>query len=149
MLLNFMPTDRHLLPLQRIHLPSGDELELRTRVHGILSAMYPQGSGVERRKEIRYPYPHLVYLSAVGTDGISPTRESIVVDGKHLAEHGLTFFHPEPIPHRRMIASLEAGRGRWLGVLVDLTWCRFTKLGWYESGGRFLQIVQSPFKQAG
>ena len=148
--LDVMPTDRHLLPFQRIHLPSGDELELRTRVNGILSAMYPHGhgSGIERRQEIRYPYPHLVYLSPVGADGVSATGESIVVTGKHLTEHGLTIYHPEPLSHRRMIASLEAGRGRWLGVLVDLSWCRFTDRGWYESGGRFLQLVQSPMRQA-
>jgi hypothetical protein len=36
-----------------------------------------------------------------------------------------------------------------MGVLVDLKWCRFTRHGWYESGGRFLQIVPSPLRQGG
>jgi hypothetical protein len=144
-----MGTIRLLLPFRRVKLSSGNELELRTRVHGIVSAMYPHGATLERRRETRYPYPKLVHLTPVGDDGCTPAGEPIVVVGKDLAEHGLSFFHPEPIPHRRMIASLDMGRGRWLGVLVDLRWCRFTKAGWYESGGRFLQIVQSPLKQAG
>ncbi|HEY2882403.1 MAG TPA: hypothetical protein VGJ15_08220, partial [Pirellulales bacterium] len=50
------------------------------------------------------------------------------------------FFHAEPLVHRKMIASFHAGDNRWLGLLIDLWWCRFSQ-GWYESGGRFLQAV--------
>ncbi len=144
-----MAIPRPLLSSRRVNLSSGAELELRTRVQGILSAMYPHGVTLERRGEIRYPYPHLLYLNSVGDDGFTPSGEPVVVVGKHLAEHGLSFYHAEPMPHRRMIVSLETGQGNWLGVLIDLSWCRFTRLGWYVSGGRFLQIVQSPVKQAG
>ena len=48
-----------------------------------------------------------------------------------------------------MIVSLRTGTGAWLGFLIDLTWCRFTKQGWYESGGRFLQSVLSPIDEDG
>jgi len=48
-----------------------------------------------------------------------------------------------------MIASLEIGKGRWFGFLIDLNWCRFTKDGWYESGGRFIQTVLSPMERDG
>ena len=41
-----------------------------------------------------------------------------------------------PLPFRRMIASLEVRRGEWAGFLADITWCRFTQHGWYDSGGR-------------
>jgi hypothetical protein len=43
-----------------------------------------------------------------------------------------------------MIATLESSNGVRLGFIIDLSWCRFTKHGWYESGGRFLQSVLSP-----
>jgi hypothetical protein len=43
-----------------------------------------------------------------------------------------------------VIASLECGKGRWLAFLMDVSWCRFTKGGWYESGGRFLQTALAP-----
>jgi len=61
----------------------------------------------------------------------------------------LGFYHPHPLPYRRMIVSLETGDGRWLSFLIDLTWCRFTKQGWYESGGRFLQPVDPPIELTG
>ena len=79
-------------------------------------------------------------------DGRTPEGESLVVVGKHLSERGLGFYHPKPLPYRRVIASLESN-GLWLGFLIDLKWCRFTRQGWYESGGRFLEVVPSPVEQ--
>lgn len=115
--------------------------DVRTQVWGLLTSLYPQNDLAERRGETRYPFPYLVHLTPVAEDGLSPQGETLVVVGKHLSERGLGFYHPQPLAHRRMIVSLETGGGRWLGFLIDLNWCRFTRQGWYESGGRFLQSV--------
>lgn len=123
---------------------SSAESNVSQRITSLLAALYPQGAIIDRRREVRYPYPHLVYLTPLAEDGRSPTGSSIVVAGKQLSENGLGFFHQQPLPHRRMIASLDQGRGQWLGLVIDLTWCRFTKFGWYESGGRLLEVVDSP-----
>lgn len=103
---------------------------------------------LERRRERRHPYPHLVLLTPVARDGGCLLDETIVVIGKHLSEHGLDFYHREPVAHRRMIASLETGAGRYVGLLLDLTWCRFTRHGWYDNGGRFLSVAESPLAAA-
>ncbi|MFW5692678.1 MAG: hypothetical protein ACOCWL_00540 [Thermoguttaceae bacterium] len=121
--------------------------EVRTQVWGLLTTLYPKHEMVERRRDTRYPFPYLVHLTPVGEDGVTPEGETIVVVGKHLSERGLGFYHPKPLPHRRMIASLQAAGGQWMGFLIDLSWCRFTKQGWYESGGRFLDPVLSPMQQ--
>jgi hypothetical protein len=123
-----------------------EEEEVRLQVWGLLHALYPQREFVERRTDTRYPFPYLIHLTPVADDGITPAGETIVVVGKHLSEGGLGFYHPQPLPYRRMIASFES-HGRWLGFLIDLNWCRFTCQGWYESGGRFLQAVLSPIRQ--
>ncbi|MDZ4820786.1 MAG: hypothetical protein SGJ20_17615 [Planctomycetota bacterium] len=128
-----------------LSLPEG---ELGNWVHRILTAMYPHGLAQDRRRDVRYPYPHLIYITAVGDDDC-PMEESLVVTGKHLSEGGLSFYHPEPISYRRVIASLDTGNGKFLGILLDLCWCRFTRQGWYESGGRFIRIVQSPVRSGG
>ncbi len=122
---------------------SPDE-EVQAQVAGLLATLFPKGQLVERRREQRYPFPHLIHLTPVNGDGQTPEGESIVVVGKHLSERGLGFYHAKPLSHRRMIASLEAGNGQWIAFLIDLNWCRFTKQGWYESGGRFLRSVLSP-----
>lgn len=117
--------------------------DIRARVHELLLAMYPPGPPMERRVDRRYPYPRLIRLTPVAEDGCTPMGTSLVVVGHNLSERGLGFFHQAVIPYRRVIASFDAGDDRWLGLLVDLAWCRFTKLGWYECGGRFVQAVSA------
>jgi hypothetical protein len=121
--------------------------EVRVQVWGLLTALYPRNDLMERRRDNRYPFPCLVYLTPVAADGHTPVGEPVVVVGKHLSEKGLGFYHTKPLPHRRMIASLEGGRGRWFAFLMDLSWCRFTKGGWYESGGRFVETALSPIEK--
>ncbi len=127
---------------------TGDD-EVKAQVLGILATLYPRNDLIERRRDVRYPFPCLVHLTPVADDGRTPIGETLVVVGRHLSEHGLGFYHQRPVPHRRMIASLEVGRGRWFGFLIDLSWCRFTKDGWYESGGRLLQTAVSPMEESG
>ncbi|HEY4761701.1 MAG TPA: hypothetical protein VIH42_14070 [Thermoguttaceae bacterium] len=130
-----------LLPECDVH----QEETVCTHVWELLSTLYPKDDILERRRENRYPFPHLIHLTPVADDGKTPQGKSIVVVGKHLSQRGLGFYHPTPLPYRRMIASLQCN-GHWLGFLIDLKWCRFTKQGWYESGGRFIQAVPSPIK---
>jgi hypothetical protein len=122
---------------------SADDL-LRRQVWEILAGLVPRAHHPERRGMQRFPYPHLLYLTPVEEDGVSPAGSSIVVVGKHLSERGLGFFYQHPLANRRMIASLEVQPSRYVGFLLDITWCRFTQHGWYDSGGRFLQAVPSP-----
>ncbi len=139
------------LPMPQVDLlgaPVGEaDDEIRTQVWGLLTALYPRNDLIERRRDSRYPFPCLVHLTPVGPDGLTPEGETVVVVGKHLSEHGFGFYHQAPLPHSRMIASLESGKGHWLGFLINLNWCRFTKDGWYESGGRFLQTALSPMEK--
>jgi hypothetical protein len=47
-----------------------------------------------------------------------------------------------------MIASFEYGDDHWVGLVLQLTWCRFSRHGWYDNGGRFLQVAVSPLEDA-
>jgi hypothetical protein len=117
---------------------------IAAQVRTLLSGAYPEGRLVERRASPRYPYPRLVVLTPVRGESLAPVGPPLVAVGRQLSETGLGLFHPAPLPFRLVIASLEDSDGGWLGFLLDLTWCRFTRHGWYESGGRFLQVVASP-----
>ncbi len=120
-----------------------------SQVWGLLAGIQPAGKALERRREQRYPYPRLVLLTPVQADGQTPDGPTFVAVGKHLSERGLGFFHPQPLVHRLVVASLETADGRWLGFLLDIRRCRFTRQGWYESGGRFLRAVASPMTARG
>jgi len=126
-----------------------DESCIAEHVRGLLAAMDPRGNPLEKRSDRRYPYPYLVYLTPVSKDGLTPAGEPVVVVGKHLSECGLGFYHPKPLVFRRVIATLETAVGARIGFLMDLTWCRFTREGWYESGGRFLCLARSPISVDG
>ena len=120
------------------------EESIQSRICGLLTSFQPRPARLDRRSRQRYPFPYLIHLTPLGADGEPAEEETLVVVGKHLSEQGLGFYHTRPLAYRRMIASFETGHGSWLSFLIDLTWCRFTKQGWYESGGRFLQAVSPP-----
>ena len=120
------------------------EDDIRSQVWGILTSLYPRGRIIERRREMRYPFPHLIVLTPVNDTGERQVDETVVVAGRQLSERGLGFFHPTPLPFRHVIATLELDGGREVSFLLDLNWCRFTRRGWYESGGRFLKVCAPP-----
>jgi hypothetical protein len=113
-------------------------------VQQALAAAQQGPSGPERRREPRHPYPYPIHLTPLNRAGTPVVDETFVVIGKHLSDHGLDFYHTGPVSHRRVIASLDAGDAGWIGLLLELNWCRFTRHGWYDNGGRFLGAVASP-----
>ena len=117
------------------------EQEVQGQVRSILESRFRLSRDEDRRRYQRHPFPYLVRLIPVADGELEPCGQPIVVVGKQLSEQGLDFYHQQPIPFRRAIASLQTRSGRWLSFLVDLTWCRYTEFGWYDNGGRFLQVV--------
>lgn len=128
---------------------------LADRMRSLIQGFHPEESRSERRLEKRYPYPSLLRLrpydeaessdefdSREGIEGRLP--DSMTVVGHEISLHGIGFYHQEPIADRLVVieffddASTEA-----LRVLVDLSWCRFAREGWYESGGRLVREIAS------
>ena len=120
---------------------------MRHQVWELLSGTYPAIERLERRAEQRFPFPHLIYLHPIALSEAVDHRALVVV-GKDISERGLGFYHREPISHRRMIASLLSHDDHWLAFLIDLSWCRFNKHGWYDSGGRLLGTARSPMEES-
>jgi hypothetical protein len=120
--------------------------DVRAQVRGLISSiLYAEDTPVERRRQVRYPYPHPIYLHNVDENGLA-VGEPIVAAGKDLSESGLGFFHSEPLPNRRMIVSLQVGEGKWLAFLIETGRSQAIRKGWYESGGRFIQPSPSPME---
>ncbi len=122
--------------------------EVWTEIFGLVTEAYPREETADRRRDSRYPFPFLVYLTPVGADGVTPAGEPAVAAGKDLSEGGLGFYHALPLRCRRMIVSVERSDGSWLGFLLELTRSRAIRQDWYESSGRFVQSVRSPLERA-
>jgi hypothetical protein len=132
-----------LLPAVGATVGKGQEDPFAGLVEQVLVAAHPARRGLEQRREQRYPYPYPIYLTPLEHEAGRP-GETFVVIGKQISPHGVDFYFREPIAHRRVIASLYAGEQGWIGLVLELAWCRFSRHGWYENGGRFLSVVESP-----
>ena len=117
-------------------------------VQGMLQASEPHWQQAERRERKRHPFPLLMTLTPIADQEMTAVDEPIVVVGRHLALRGLDFYHREPLPYRRAIISFDELPGQAHLVLL-ISWCRFLRPGWYDSGGRFTHVVQPHPEPAG
>jgi hypothetical protein len=123
---------------------NGPEDPISASIHSALGAVESCRRAMERRRDARYPYPYPIHLTPLDSFGNPDVDRTFVVIGKHLSSQGVDFYCSQPLPQRRLIASLDCGREGWVGLVVDLTWCRFSRHGWYDNGGRFIAMVPSP-----
>ena len=64
---------------------------------------------------------------------------STSVDVHSISGREIAFHHPLPLKTRHAFVSVhDEDVGSW-EALVDLSWCRFNRMGHYTSGGRFVQ----------
>ena len=130
-----------LFPLER-PMEQVDRVEEYVRL--ALACSAPSRKLPERRVETRHAYPNPVYLTPLDSRGEPLADQTIVVIGKHLSDHGVDFYHRSAVPYREMICSLTVGDRRWVSLLLQLSWCRFSSHGWYENGGKFLRPAATP-----
>ncbi|MHB8971484.1 MAG: hypothetical protein ACYC3X_08245 [Pirellulaceae bacterium] len=130
-------------------LRPAEDQQVHERVREIVRQHRPRPEVGDRRCDRREPFPYPIHVTPVADDGSILKEETFVVLGKHLSERGLDFYYEAPLPYRRVITSWECHDGNWLALLLDLRWCRSTRHGWYENGGRFLQVVPSPLSEVG
>jgi hypothetical protein len=122
----------------------GRDDSISSIIQSALWAIEPAPRLIERRRESRYPYPYPIHLTPYGKDHEPEVDRTFVVIGKHLASHGIDFYCRQPIADRRVIVSLDCGPEGWTGLVLELGWCRFSRHGWYDNGGRFIAVVPSP-----
>lgn len=108
----------------------------------VMELTRPSRLVTERRQDQRTPISQLIELIPIDETAIRVTGEPICVVGKHLAARGLDFFHTEVLPFKRAIVAFNSSWGLDEHFVINLSWCRFLRPGWYDSGGRFTHIVQ-------
>ena len=125
------------------HPAVGSQRErIKCGVHSALSVYHPSLRHLERRSEPRFPYPYPFYLTPLNDKGVILVEATLSVVGRHLSENGMDFYHREPIPHRRAIATLPTLTNQWIGMVLELTRTRLSCLGWYDYGARIIGLVE-------
>src|SRR5690606_35254030 len=74
----------------------------------------------------------------------SPQTPPQVIVGRDISERGLGFYHSQPISFRAGIVVCDLPDGGQTAFEIDITWCRFARHGWYESGRRLLRVAPPP-----
>jgi hypothetical protein len=95
----------------------------------------------ERRSYGRIPLPLLLRLTPLDQTRQRLDNLSSVVVGKDISPTGISFFHEQPLPHRRAIVQFEHPEVGTFTMEIDLGWCQFTGSGWYVSGGRLIRSL--------
>ena len=95
----------------------------------------------ERRGYGRIPLPLLLRVTPLDQTGQRLDELSTIVVGKDISPHGISFFHEQPLPHRRAIVVFEHPDVGVFTMEIDLGWCQFTGAGWYVSGGRLIRSM--------
>jgi hypothetical protein len=113
---------------------------LTIQIEALLTRLHPTVER-ERRHDDRVAIPVLFRLTPFDSDRQPLEQESSIVVGKNISRRGVSFYHEKPITHRRALIELaDPSAGNFVAE-IDVSWCRFTKPGWYESGGRLIRSV--------
>ena len=115
---------------------------LADQVESLLAQLNPDVL-IDRRRDDRTAIPVLFRLVPLDTDRQPIEAEAAIVVGKNISRRGVSFYHEKPITHRRALIELADPNVGSFVAEIDITWCRFTKPGWYESGGRLLRTAAS------
>ena len=126
-----MATAESKLPLEPLK-----QLGLLTPVEG------RNPSGIERRLDSRSAFPYHLLLTPLDDESVSALHSTKVI-GTNIGANGFCFFHKSPLPYRLVRLTAIDPRLQELGLgdlhfALVMKWCRFLKVGQYESGGRII-----------
>jgi len=113
---------------------------LAEQIDALLTRLNPEVL-VERRRDVRVAIPILFQVTPLDADRQPMEAEASVVVGKNISRRGISFFHDRPIPYRRALVALNFAGLVNFTAEIDVSWCRFARPGWYESGGRLIRLV--------
>ena len=125
---------------ENIAVSKSNRATLTIQVEALLSRLYPP-TDRERRHDDRIAIPVLFRMTPLNSDREPLHQEHAIVVGKNISRRGVSFYHEHAITHRRVVIELADPNVGSFAAEVDITWCRFTRPGWYESGGRLIRTV--------
>ncbi|MEX0641842.1 MAG: hypothetical protein WD468_04035 [Pirellulales bacterium] len=124
-----------------------DERALARQIQELVARLRPEVT-LERRHEDRVAIPLLFRLTPLNGDREPLHDDAITVVGKDISRRGLSFYHEHPLTYRRAIITLQHPEFGSFAAEIDVNWCRFTKPGWYESGGRLVRPANTEDRPA-
>jgi hypothetical protein len=97
---------------------------------------------LEKRVHRRYPFRKPITVTPVNSQTGRPDRlKSFSAFGIDISSCGVCFLARQLVPVRKAILSAEGPSGEMVTLLFEPRWVRFTRGGWYQTGGRLVQVL--------
>ena len=125
----------------------GSATQRRRGLHECVSWLIESESachlGAEKRSHRRFPFRRPFTVTPISNATGRPDQfRSFPAFGIDISPTGICFIAHHLVPARRALLSLEGPGGKLVGVLFEPRWVRFTRGGWYQTGGRLVELLQ-------
>lgn len=134
-------------PLQGTDHPhAGVCSERRRNLQTCVAWLLGTGSGepvpVEKRTHRRFPFRKPITVTPVNNHSGRPDRmKSFSAFGIDISATGICFLARQLVPARKAVLSAEGPNGDVATLLFEPRWVRFTRGGWYQTGGRLVEVL--------
>jgi hypothetical protein len=120
-------------------------LEAISRIVGqVVASWHSPLALAEQRGWQRIRYDRPAILTLLDDRTYLPLGVHRVISGRDISPSGFSFTHLDPLACRRAIVTFAFEPEECEAIELRLTWCRFTRAGIYQSGGKFLNPAPSP-----
>ena len=117
--------------------------EISRIVNQVVATWHAPLSLAEQRGSHRLRYERPAILTPLDDADAAPAGHKII-SGRDISPSGFSFTHLDPLACRRAIVTFAFENAPWNAVVLRLSWCRFTRAGIYQSGGKFLNPILPP-----
>ena len=119
----------------------------RQELHACIAWLLESESGdrvpVEKRAHRRYSFRKPLTVTPVNNHSGRPDPlKCFPAFGIDISASGICFLARQLVPARKAVLSLEGPCNKTVPVLFEPRWVRFTRGGWYQTGGRLLEVLQ-------
>lgn len=120
--------------------------ELSRIVEHVVASWHSPGSFAEQRQWHRTNYDRPAIITPLDERTGDAMEIHKIISGRDISPNGFSFTHLDPLACRRAIVTFayEHENEPRAAILLRLSWCRFTRAGVYQSGGKFLNVAASP-----
>jgi hypothetical protein len=120
--------------------------ERRRNLQACIAWLLESGSGdhvpVEKRAHRRFPFRKPITVTPVNNHSGRPDRlKSFSAFGIDISTCGICFLARHLVPARKAVLSAEGPSGELVTLLFEPRWVRFTRGGWYQTGGRLVEVL--------
>jgi hypothetical protein len=120
--------------------------ERRRNLQACVAWLLESGTGshvtVEKRSSRRFSFRRPITVTPVNNHSGRPDRlKSFSAFGIDISSCGVCFLARQLVPVRKAVLSMEGPTGEIATLLFEPRWVRFTRGGWYQTGGRLVEVL--------